>query len=50
MGNNPSTLGVRPRVGGFIMPRIGRSKVTEVEEVTAASRQWQRVAKVREEK
>jgi hypothetical protein len=27
MGNNPSTLGVRPRVGGFIMPRSGRSKV-----------------------
>jgi hypothetical protein len=41
MGNNPSTLGVRPRVGGFIMPRSGRSKVKEVKEATAASRQWQ---------
>jgi hypothetical protein len=27
MGNNPSTLRVRPRVGGFIMPRSGRAKV-----------------------
>jgi hypothetical protein len=41
MGNNPSTLGVRPLVGGFIMPRSGGSKVTEVKELTAASRQWQ---------
>jgi len=33
MGNNPSTLGVRPRVGGFIMPRSGKEEVKEVEEV-----------------
>jgi hypothetical protein len=25
MGSNPSTLRVRPRVGGFIMPRSGRA-------------------------